>query len=487
MLDALFAGKKRRFDFGIAPRLRVHVPDATFVEGFETVCDEMMFNLMPPVGGFSDAWARPATKFPAAYLWDSSFISMAWKAWDPTIATRILSPFVDFQASDGRMPHMVFWGKIVSKLSNPPFLEWALDQAMAWHPDASVARKFMEPCQRFIAWRNESRYNQEYALYFWSDSYESGIDNSPRFRSVDEKEDYGTAHLGAIDLNAEMALEHASILRIMDRFNFSEGRERVQQGLKHVSRSIDAKSWHPKEGLFFDLDFRTGQLKAIDTIASYFPLIVPGLDAVKREKLVSRLSNPLKYNTFTPLPTVARDAPEFIKDMWRGPVWINTAYLVIKGLKQQGHGRLAGDLAYKICKGVYETWRNEGSFYEFYDPDRHDLAELSRKKGNLYKQITLGSKPVKHFVGWTALVNALLIEDVIGLEKNGDAWSIEPHLPGEWLSGGAPIQVILPFYKARMELVTSKGAETIDCTLEIASKKETSCISNGQRTSFNLT
>ncbi len=484
MLDALFSMKKRRFDFGIAPKPRVDVPDEAIVEGFDALCNEMAYNLMPPVGGFTTPWVRPAPKFPGAYLWDSSFIAMAWKVWDPSIATRILVPFVDFQASDGRMPHMVFWGKIVSKLSNPPFLEWALDQALAWHPDADIARKFLAPCQRFVAWRDGQRFNEEHGLYFWIDSYESGIDNSPRFRSVDEKEDYGTKHLGAIDLNAEMALEHASILRIMARLGVKDGQEGIEKGLGRVRSSIEARSWDPKDGLFYDMDFRTGRLIPMDTIASYFPLVVDGLDPTKVEKLVARLSDPAKYNTLVPLPTVARDAPEFVKDMWRGPVWVNTAYLVIKGLKKQGRGVLAGKMAYRLCNGVYETWRNEGSFYEFYDTDRHDLQELSRKKGNLYKQITLGSKPVKHFAGWTALANTLLVEDVIGLQKDGEEWSIEPHLPDRWLEQEKPIRVQLPFFKATIELHVNKGSQTIDCDIVVGDKKESASLTNNQRMMF---
>lgn len=485
MLDAVFAARKRRFEPGAAPKPRVDVPDETIVNGFDALCDEMWYNLMPPVGGFSSPWVRPAPKFPGAYLWDSSFIAMAWKIWDPIIATRILQPFVDFQSPDGRMPHMVFWGKIVSKLSNPPFLEWALDQALSWHGNPDVARRFLEPCKRFLTWRHEHRFNQQHGLYYWIDSYESGIDNSPRFRSVDEKEDYGTKYLGAIDLNAEMALEHQSILRIMKRIDEHDGENGITRELARIRAGMEARCWDARAGTFYDLDFRTGDRLPIDTIASYFPLIVEGMDPARVDQLVTRLSDARKYNTTIPLPSVSRDAPEFIKDMWRGPVWINTAYLVMKGLKMQCRAELAGEMAYRLCRGVFETWRNEGSFYEFYDPDRHDLQELSRKKGNLYKKITLGSKPVKHFAGWTALANAMLIEDVIGIGKDGDTWFIEPHLPEAWIDQGSPVKVQLPFFHASIEMQSSKASGKIDCTIMVGDKKDVACLSNGERAIFD--
>ncbi|MFX1452707.1 MAG: hypothetical protein ACFFCM_17850, partial [Promethearchaeota archaeon] len=137
------------------------------------------------------------------------------------------------------------------------------------------------------------------------------------------------------------------------------------------------------------------------------------------------------------------------KDMWRGPVWVNTAYLVIKGLEKYQRYKLSGEFAFRIIKGVFETWKNEGSFYEYYDPERYDLKELSRKKGNLYKQITLGGKPVKNFVGWTGLINSLFIESVIGYNLLEN--TIQPCLP-EKLKGK---KIVLGFPLKLFELKIS--------------------------------
>ena len=167
-----------------------------------------------------------------------------------------------------------------------------------------------------------------------------------------------------------------------------------------------------------------GSEKPWTRLPADFPLATGGVPDDRAGWLVERLKDPAKYNTKIPLPTVARDAPEFMKDTWRGPMWVNTAYLVIKGLAKHDPA-MAGDVAYRVCKGVYETWQNAGSFYEFYDPDRYDLQELTRKKGNLYKKLTLGEKPVKNFAGWTALANSLLIENVIGLDRQERDWIFE--------------------------------------------------------------
>ncbi|MGV9174031.1 MAG: MGH1-like glycoside hydrolase domain-containing protein, partial [Promethearchaeia archaeon] len=216
---------------------------------------------------------------------------------------------------------------------------------------------------------------------------------------------------------------------------------------------------------FADLDTADDSLRTIDTIASYFPLIFPQLHKEKEEELVLNLKDPQKYNTLIPTPTVARDSSHFLKDMWRGPVWINTAYFTVKGLKNRGYTKLAGEFAYRLCKGVYKTWNNEGYFFEFYDPDRYDIRELYRKKGNLYKKITISSKPVKDFAGWTADVNALLIEDVIGLRKVKDTWFLEPHLPKQWFTQGNEIYVELPFYSIELT-ITVKNRTELEATVK---------------------
>lgn len=487
MLDLVFAIAKKRHPPRLAAAPSIALPDATMQRGFLALQDMLRFNLMAPVGRIDAPWVRPAPKFPAAYLWDSAFISQAWKWWDPAIAVDILRPFVVFQDPEsGRMPHLVLLGRFTSKLSNPPFLAWAVNGIRELWNEAPVDG-FLDPIVAFTAFRKQYRYHEDHGLYFWSDSYESGIDNSPRFRSVDEKEDYGVNSLGAIDLNAEIVLQHQAIVSLAR----AAGRDHdpaiagIRAERDRLAAAIEATLWDPGERLFGDLDVRTGKLVTIDTIASYFPLAIDGLDPAKTRAMVDRLADPAKYNTLVPLPSVAKDSPHFTKDMWRGPVWLNTAYLVVKGLERQGHGALAGDLAFRLARGVYETWKNEGNFYEFYDPDRHDLVELDRKKGNLYKKITLGSKPVKDFAGWTALANSLVIEHVFGLQRRDGYWSIAPHLPESWMVQGKTATLALPALGVEASLVAGGDGETIHVTARAGGREHAVDVPNHGRAALD--
>ena len=115
--------------------------------------------------------------------------------------------------------------------------------------------------------------------------------------------------------------------------------------------------------------------------------------------------------------------------MWRGPVWINTAYAIVQGLLRYDRQREAGEIAFRLCQGVYGVFERERNLYEFYDPDALHTQALRRKDGNWWKALTLGRSPQREFVGWTGLVNNLLLEVLLGLKLGPDQRSLCPRLP----------------------------------------------------------
>jgi hypothetical protein len=78
------------------------------------------------------------------------------------------------------------------------------------------------------------------------------------------------------------------------------------------------------------------------------------------------------------------------------------------------------------CVSTFENCRR---IFEFYDPDRFDITQLTRKQGNRWKQSTLGRAPVSEFVGWSGLVNWLVVEVLIGVTPRQNGFAIRPLLP----------------------------------------------------------
>ncbi|HMF34573.1 MAG TPA: hypothetical protein VKK79_24330, partial [Candidatus Lokiarchaeia archaeon] len=216
-------------------------------------------------------------------------------------------------------------------------------------------------------------------------------------------------------------------------------------------------------------------LLRVTTIASLLPLAIGSLPSEILNSLVAHVVDPREFNTPIPLPTVSRSDPLFLKDTWRGPVWVNTAWMVLFGLGLNGKDDITGDFAYRLVKGVYETRAKCGSFYEFYDPDGPTLAGLHRKQGNLGKKITLGDKPIHNFCGWTALVNTILLENILGYARNAGVVILKPHLPAHWRN--VTFYVTIPQFGEEIEMhVPSSGELTAKILVSSRNVPETGSV-----------
>lgn len=416
--------------------------------GFASVWEFLKLNLQAPPGRKGGArWASPAPKYPGAYLWDSAFISLAWKLWDPRVGREVLGHFWRKQSAGGMCPQLLFLGRWPAKISNPPLLAWALRELLPWLPPDdplfSSLTAVVSKLKKFRAWFFRERRAGE--LFAWAHSYESGLDNSPRFTDASERVKEDVADLQAVDLTSYLVLQARSLGDLARAVGDEEEGSRLEGEADHLAKVARRLLWEPSVGRFADRRASTGKVSGPHTLASTLPLVAGIADERQRESVVAHLLDPAKFATRIPFPSVARDDPSFSKDAWRGPVWVNLAYLALKALSAAGVGVEAADLALRLAVGVYQTWRREGSFYEFYDPDGPGLGELHRKKDNWWKRATLGDKPVGDFVGWTGLVNLALVEFVVGYNRVGAGRvELRPHLPAEWRE--RQLSLRLPFF-----------------------------------------
>lgn len=423
-------------------------------------------NLKKPFLLVKTRCAYPGGKFKGAYIWDSAFISNIWRIWDNDIAKEIMMPFLDHQLENGMCPKDIgLRFKLNKKQTNPPLIAWALTENARMTGDYEELKELYPKLQKF----NEFLYRKRErdGLFIWKHSYESGIDNSPRFTDITEKEEYDIQNFWAIDFSSWMVLHNQRMAEIAENLNLGDDAKEYKSKADLLIKNINKHLWDESIGYYFDYDLKHERFIDIPTIASFFPLYVNAPDENKAKKLIEHLKNPDEFNTLVPFPTVAHNHPTFVKDMWRGPNWINTSYIVIKGLQNYGEEEFAADCAYRTVKGVAMTHHNLGSIYEFYDPDNYHQEELSRKKGNLYKQITLGSKPVGNFTGWSGLVNTLFVEIILGYKRLNGKTTVTPKLPPEWTN--VDISFSLPQYNQLVSVSIDQN-QTIKTNIKSLSK-----------------
>ena len=99
---------------------------------------------------------------------------------------------------------------------------------------------------------------------------------------------------------------------------------------------------------------------------------------------------------------MSADHPKYKENgrYWQGGIWPGTNYMVMQGLVKKGYHKLAREIALNHYAEVLEVYKNTGTFWEYYSPEKAEPGFMARKE----------------FVGWTGLPPiAELIEFIIGI------------------------------------------------------------------------
>lgn len=426
-----------------------------WTHGFSALNAALFLNLRNPDALSRVRYARPAPAFQAIYLWDSAFIAQVWKWWDPNVAHDVLDAVLR-RREGARVPH--FASEFArSEFTQPPLIAWSLMRLAEATPperfDGWIAAAYPVLCA-YHAWLGEHRRLRN-GLYAWAHAYESGVENAPRFGDREERRLRDTRAIAAPDFCAYMVLQCEALAAMAHRLGRRDEAAAFAREGETLRASADAFLWDESERYYFDRSTVDGAFVRSRTIASVLPLWAGIPSPGRAAALVDHMLDPGGFNTLIPLPSVAIDDPSFERDMWRGPVWINTAFGAIEGLRRYGYHEAAADFAYRICDGVYRTYGRTSRFYEFYDPTAYGVRDLYRKRGNRWKTMTLGKKPVVDFVGWTGLVNTIVVEVLFGLAREDGRMIMRPRFPKR--AAGRRFTLSLPVWDIAVRAEVGEG------------------------------
>ncbi len=163
-------------------------------------------------------------------------------------------------------------------------------------------------------------------------------------------------------------LANESLLRIAEIVG-KEGSE-IEGWLGRTRRGF-IKTFCPKpeEGLLYDYDLVSGRHLMKRTVASLIPIATDILGKENVSMLVAWMQHAhfcqsgCVHNHRVPTTIAVEEKDYSPLNYWRGPVWINTAWLLWKGLLR--HSLI--DKAETLRRAVIELVREHG-FWEYYDP-----------------------------------------------------------------------------------------------------------------------
>ncbi len=353
--------------------------------------------------GVRFAYSRPSPgHYPWQWYWDSCFHAIVWRRFAPERARLELGSLLAARRDDGFIGHTIFWDRRVdwrrrftynvssrsagsTETIQPPLLAWA------WR--VAVGDPAAEP--RIVAhhrWLERNRDLDGDGLLWITQPDESGLDSSPKFDPV-----WGwRAHaqpgfVCLIRRNRRLGWEARRVLAAGGPLlcevvvNVLWGLARLAAGESTITPALVERLWDERTGLFRDLARGTvahrdrlegvgGDWRVpVSTWSELAPLALPDLpDEIGRRLVEEHLLDPERYWTPFPPPSVSRREPSFeprrwkgplVRRYWRGPTWINSAWLVWLGLRRLGYEAEARRMA-DALSGAYAR---EGSC-EFYEP-----------------------------------------------------------------------------------------------------------------------
>jgi hypothetical protein len=341
--------------------------------------------------GVSFAYTRPSPeRYRWQWYWDSCFAAMAWRHFDPARSRAELETLLAAARPDGFIGHTIFWEHPVSGaralyynvIHHDDFMTATIQPpalAFAWR--MSVGDPALEP--RIVAHQatvTAERDLEGDGLLWILQPDESGLDASPQFDPIWRHEAQGLP--GFVELvrrnrEREFRIEAVRaggdpvVCEVMT--NVIHGLSRLALGLPSITPALIARCYDESSGLFLPAVSPAFKERIPLTWAALSPLALPDLPDEIAHRLVAYLFDERRFWTAVPAPSVALDEPSFslrehfdgLRRYWRGPTWVNSSWLLWRGLVRLGYEAQAATLAGAIT----DTLSREG-LREFYDP--HD-------------------------------------------------------------------------------------------------------------------
>ena len=357
--------------------------------------------------GVRYAYTCPAPpRYRHMWHWDSCFHAIAWRHVDPARARAELRTVLRSGRPDGFLPHTVFWdspagwrraplyatrgllGDRHTETIGPPLLAFAWELVADASPgEPGFRREGLAGLAAHLQWLEHERDPDDDGLLSIVTPDESGLDDSPKYdhvfgRLAHDRPGYALLmergrrarwdshtliarydhHVEDVWVNVAFALSLHAMARLSGDDSWTVRATHVEQAL--LARSLDERT-----GLFFDLAGRDERPVRVSTWSALSPLVLPALPEHVRRRLVEEhLLDERAYRAPVGIPSASMHEPTFNPRWdrfrtWRGPSWVNTAWLLVPAMRELGYESAAGH----VVTSLAEAAARDG-FREYYQP-----------------------------------------------------------------------------------------------------------------------
>jgi hypothetical protein len=347
--------------------------------------------------GVPFAYTRPSPgHYPFQWYWDSCFAAIVWRRFDPARARAELESLLAAEQDDGFIGHTIFWDTPLNERQRltynvlsadapmtasiqPPLLAWAWRIAVGDPaPVGGIARHY--------EWLSGHRDLDGDGLIWIVQPDESGLDASPQFDAIWKGHADGKPGFTRL---VRRNREHGYDLRriagdggpvcceVMTNVLYALSVSAL--GGPSLTDTIIERLYDERTGLFRPIARPTPAVQPTATWAALSPLALPDLpEQIGRRLVEEHLLDRERFWLPVPPTSVPANDPSFsrrestlgIRRYWRGPTWVNAAWLLWLGLVRLDYAEQAASLVNQLGRAVAAA-----GLREYYDPyDGHGMG-----------------------------------------------------------------------------------------------------------------
>jgi hypothetical protein len=345
------------------------------------------------------AYTRPSPgHYPFQWYWDSCFTAIVWRRFEAERARAELGSLLAAQRDDGFIGHTIFWDwpldarqRLTYNLTSAdaPMTASIQPPVLAWAWRIAVGEPAAEPrIVRHYDWLAARRDLDGDGLIWIVQPDESGLDDSPQFDAIWGRRAHGLPEFVLlVHRNRELSydlgriLEHGGPVCCEVAMNVLYSLALMALGRPSLTGTIVDRMYDEQAGLFRPLARPEPPDRPSVTWTGLAPLALPDLpEAIGRRLVEEHLLDPERFWLPVPPPSVPATDPAFSRSdttlgfrrYWRGPTWINAAWLVWLGLVRLGYTEPADVLRVRLADAV-----GAAGLREYYDPyDGHGMGAV---------------------------------------------------------------------------------------------------------------
>ena len=323
-------------------------------------------NVHTPEGKIHCMWTTPdRVPHRQMWLWDSVFHALAIVTYNQEMAKDCIRSVLSQQYENGFISAMMNPYSMTDE-TQPQVLAWGTWEVYKKTGDKEFLKECVEKLDKYLSWDKNNRDKNNNGLLEWlvepeyieCKSGESGQDNSPRFE-FDEDMD-------AMDFSTFQAQDSEYLSKIYAELGNGPKSKEWKEYSDYIKSQMNALLWDEEDGTYYDR-LESGKFTKVLTPSSFFPLMAGVPSKEQAAKMVKTLTNPNLLWTKLPLSTVSKTHPMYGTDMWRGGVWLNLNYFIIRGLYKYGYDEIAEELKTKTLEAVNKWYKKTGAIFEFFD------------------------------------------------------------------------------------------------------------------------